>query len=84
MSLIDSGVAASLTLKQRREYRAWAFPAALAEQTHVPFLSTDNPERWITTAGYHLYEYYASSSLPDLDIDEIPGDKLAEFQRAVR
>ncbi|KAF7300379.1 hypothetical protein HMN09_00921200 [Mycena chlorophos] len=83
MTLINSGLAASLTLGIRKQYRSWAFPSQLADSTHVPFFSTQNPEQWITEDGYNLFHHRSSTALPDLDIDDIPGDELAVFQRAI-
>ena len=34
---------------------AQAFPTALADTTHAPFLSLETPENWITPTGFALY-----------------------------
>ena|ERR1700685_1493006 len=52
-------------------YRSYvqAFPAALADTTHAPFLSLRMPENWITPMGFALYLNWKASEHNDCDMD---------------
>lgn len=45
-----------LRVKDLQEYRAFAFPATLADPQHPHYLSTDHPDRWVSACGYQLFQ----------------------------
>ncbi|KAJ7050007.1 hypothetical protein C8F01DRAFT_1348352 [Mycena amicta] len=85
--MLEETEASRLSRRQRILYQEFAFPAAVADRNHDPFLSLESAATWITDTGFKLFSraVAAPETAMDtgLDVDEIPGDQLTAFRLAI-
>ncbi|KAJ7189957.1 hypothetical protein GGX14DRAFT_607445 [Mycena pura] len=83
--MLNEDAIAKLTPGDRKEYRRFLFPPALADPKHEPYLSIETITTWITDGGYVLYAQHdpVDNVVPYVDVEDVPGDQIVAYRELI-